>query len=99
MVPPTLSGPDKVRVWSAASSSGEEAYSAAMVLAGVLPPSQQWEILAPISAPRYWKPRAVACIAWTRRNVFHRHISKKWCLKGKGRYDGTLLIDKTCAAM
>lgn len=40
------------RVWSAASSSGEEAYTIAMVLADTLA-SKAWEIVGSTSAPRF----------------------------------------------
>ncbi|KPC55105.1 CheR family methyltransferase [Amantichitinum ursilacus] len=94
MVPPTLTGRDKVRVWSAASSSGEEAYSAAMVLAGVLPPSQSWEILGTDISTQVLETARRGLYSLDQAERIPPAYLKKWCLKGKGRYDGTLLIDK-----
>jgi chemotaxis protein methyltransferase CheR len=36
---------EPLRVWSAASSTGEEAYSIAMTMADCLPTQQQWEVV------------------------------------------------------
>ncbi|MBI1395794.1 MAG: methyltransferase domain-containing protein [Betaproteobacteria bacterium] len=80
------------RVWSAASSSGEEAYSAAMVLADVLG-DKPWEVIGTdisssmVAAAR----RARYPLARTQRipDAFRR----RFCLRGVGPAEGTLLVD------
>ena len=80
------------RVWSAASSYGQEAYSTAMLLADKLG-AQPWEILATdISSLVLDKAR-------TGHNPIEQaqHIPKEYlerfCLKGFGAQEGTFLID------
>ncbi|PXW95506.1 chemotaxis protein methyltransferase CheR [Sphaerotilus hippei] len=81
------------RVWSAASSSGEEAYSIAMVLAehrGL----QGWEVIG--------TDLSTAMVARARQGLYPLErardtapaLLKRWCLKGQGRYDGQLLVCK-----
>ncbi|MBI5256511.1 MAG: protein-glutamate O-methyltransferase CheR [Burkholderiales bacterium] len=81
-----------LRVWSAASSSGEEAYSMAMVLVDCLGDAP-WEVLGTdISA---------SMIANAARGLYSmeraRHVPpdylRRFCLKGTGPYAGRLLID------
>lgn len=85
------------RVWSAASSSGEEAYSIAMMLADKIGPSG-WKIVgtdlstAMVEAARkglYPMERA--------RNTSSTYL-KRYCLKGSGPYDGQLLVSKALRA-
>lgn len=82
------------RVWSAASSSGEEAYSTAMVLADCMQ-TTPWEILGTDISSRV--------IEGARRGLYSmergRHIPpeylKRFCRKGEGHYEGQLLIDRS----
>lgn len=83
--------PDAYRVWSAASSSGEEAYSIAMVLADKLR-SGRWEVLG--------TDLSTAMVAHARRGLYAmergRRIPpaylKRHCRKGLGEYEGQLLV-------
>ncbi|MGD0958194.1 MAG: protein-glutamate O-methyltransferase [Methylomonas sp.] len=80
------------RVWSAASSSGEEAYTLAMLIDhyGRLP---QWEILGTdISSRMLEKARAGLYQAGAADKI-PANFLKKYCLKGSGGYDGFLLVD------
>ena len=86
------------QVWSGASSSGEEIYSLAMVMAERLgagaPGGVDWDILG--------TDLSTAMVDHARRGLYSLHrtdgippaLLKRWCLKGTGEYDGTLLIDR-----
>ncbi|MDD2810059.1 protein-glutamate O-methyltransferase CheR [Rhodoferax sp.] len=88
------SRPEPYRVWSAASSSGEEAYSMAMVLMDCMQ-TTPWEILGTDISTRM--------IEGARRGLFSmergRHIPpeylRRFCRKGTGNYDGMLLVDRS----
>jgi chemotaxis protein methyltransferase CheR len=86
------SRPEPYRVWSAASSSGEEAYSMSMVLADCMQ-TTPWEILGTDISTRV--------LAGARRALYPmergRHIPpdylRRYCRKGNGTYDGMFLVD------
>ena len=88
---------DGLRVWSAASSSGEEAYSLAMLLADRFGP-HGWEIVG--------TDLSTAMVEQARRALYPleraRHVSpadlKRWCLKGQGEFHGQLLIARELRA-
>jgi chemotaxis protein methyltransferase CheR len=79
------------RVWSAASSSGEEAYSIAMLLADHLG-LQGWEVIG--------TDLSTAVVARAQRALYPleraQHMPpaylKRWCRKGLGNYAGQLLV-------
>ncbi len=85
------------RVWSGASSSGEEAYSIAMTLADKIGP-KGWEIVG--------TDLSTAMVAAARQGLYPlertRQVSaaylKRYCLKGSGQYEGQVLIDKALRA-
>lgn len=86
-------GPGDFRVWSAASSSGEEAYSIAMLLADKMG-LRGWEIIGTdLSTQMVDSARRALYTLERARNVPQAYL-KQWCLKGEGQYDGYLLIDK-----
>lgn len=80
------------RAWSAASSSGEEAYTLAMLLAD-RSRFGQWEIVGTDISNRILEK--------ARRGLYPSHgaekippaLLKKYCLKGTGDFDGYFLID------
>jgi chemotaxis protein methyltransferase CheR len=81
------------RLWSAASSSGEEPYSLAMTLAEGLGASP-WEIVgSDISTQVLAQARNGHYPMERARNLPHS-LLVKYCLKGVGPQQGTLLIDK-----
>ena len=87
-------GTTDFRIWSAASSSGEEAYSIAMLLADKMGPSG-WEIVGTdLSTQMVDNARRALYTMERARNVPQPYL-KKFCLKGEGQYDGYLLIDKS----
>lgn len=81
------------RVWSAASSTGEECYSMAMVLADVLG-SAAWEVVGTdISTRVLQRARAGHYPMERARNVPPAYL-KRFCLKGHGEQEGTLLVER-----
>ena len=80
------------RVWSAASSSGEEPYSAAMTLAETLGEAP-WEIVASDVSSRVLARAQTGHYAMARAKTIPRSLLAKYCLKGIGAQDGTFLVD------
>ncbi|OHC68150.1 MAG: SAM-dependent methyltransferase [Rhodocyclales bacterium GWA2_65_20] len=95
LVTPVLSAQrtgNDFRVWSAASSTGEEAYSIAMLLMDRLGATRSWQVFgSDISADAVAK--AVTGIYRTQRieQMPHGYL-QRYCLRGIGRDDGTLRI-------
>jgi chemotaxis protein methyltransferase CheR len=85
------------RVWSAASSSGEEAYSAAMVLADALGPGG-WEVLGTDLSMSVVQAARTGLYSMARTGGIGPERLKKHCLKGQGAYEGSLLIARALRA-
>ena len=81
------------RVWSAASSTGEEAYSIAMVLADCLT-STPWEVLGSDISSRVLLGAAAGHYSQERARHIPPAYLRRYCLKGTGAHAGTLLIDR-----
>jgi len=82
-----------LRVWSAAGSSGEEAYSIAMVLEDLLR-GRAWEVLASdISARVLERARAGHYPMERARHIPSAYL-QRFCLKGHGKQAQTLLIER-----
>ena len=81
------------RVWSAASSSGEEAYSIAMLLTDKIGP-QGWEIVGTDLSTTMVDAAQRALYPMERARHTPPAYLKRFCLKGQGPYEGKLLIDK-----
>jgi chemotaxis protein methyltransferase CheR len=82
------------RVWSAASSSGEEAYSIAMVLAECLGESN-WDVVgSDISARVLSQARRGQYPLQRAKHIPHAYL-KRFCLRGVGEQAGTLLIERS----
>lgn len=81
------------RVWSAASSSGEEAYSIAMVLADCLE-NRPWEVIgSDLSTRVLARARAGHYPAERITNISKSYL-QRFCLRGVDEQEGTLLIDR-----
>lgn len=89
-------GFSKFRFWSAASSVGAEAYSVAMVLDSYLM-RNVWEIVGTDINSDVIKRARVGLypIKWI--DKIPDEYRKKYCLKGKGVYEGKFLIDRKLA--
>ncbi|SHN45369.1 CheR family methyltransferase [Cryptosporangium aurantiacum] len=79
------------RLWSAASSSGEEAYTAAMVLAEALP-NTPWEVVGTDVSARVVASaqRGLYPIAAAERIPLP--LLRKYCRKGREEYEGLMAI-------
>jgi chemotaxis protein methyltransferase CheR len=87
--------PQPFRVWSAASSSGEECYSIAMVLADCLDASQTpWDVVgSDISTRVLSRARTGHYTLERARNIPAAYL-KRFCLRGQGEQEGTLLVER-----
>jgi chemotaxis protein methyltransferase CheR len=81
------------RIWSAASSSGEEAYSIAMLLADCLGEAP-WEILASDISTQVLDVARKGIYPLTRTKDIPPQYLKRYCLKGTGAYEGKLLVNQ-----
>lgn len=87
------SGAGEFRVWSGASSSGEEAYSIAMLLADKLGLSG-WQIVGTDLSTAMVDSARLALYPMERAQHTPTAYLKRWCLKGKDEYEGQLLISR-----
>ena len=85
------SNPSTFRVWSAASSSGEEIYTLAMVLADSMPNSP-WEIVGSDISTQVLAKAATGHYSLARTEGIPPEFMKKYCLKGVRSHAGTFLI-------
>ena len=82
------------RVWSAASSSGEEPYSIAMVLADCLGEAS-WEVVGSDISLRVLQRARTGHYPMERTSHIPPAYLKRYCLKGGGEQDGTLLVERS----
>ncbi|MBC7206829.1 MAG: SAM-dependent methyltransferase [Methyloversatilis sp.] len=87
-------GSEPLRIWSAASSSGEEIYTLAMVLADTLGMGRRWEIFGSDLSTRVLETARRAHYPMTRADKIPPAFLKRFCLKGTGPQEGTFLIDR-----
>ncbi|MFN0186943.1 MAG: CheR family methyltransferase [Aquabacterium sp.] len=83
-----------VRAWSAASSSGEEAYSTAMLMADVLG-NAPWGIWGTDLSHSVVASAQRGLYPLERARMVPPDYLKRFCLKGQGEHDGQLLVAKT----
>jgi chemotaxis protein methyltransferase CheR len=87
------SRPEPYRVWSAASSSGEEAYSMAMVLADCMQ-TTPWEILGTDISTRVLEGARRGLYSMERGLHIPSSYLQRFCRKGNDNYDGMFLVDR-----
>lgn len=80
------------RIWSAASSSGEEAYTMAMILNDQL--GKNWEIIGTDISSRILDKARKALYPISEAEKIPNKFLMKYCLKGVREQAGSLLIDK-----
>ncbi|MDP9902797.1 CheR family methyltransferase [Variovorax ginsengisoli] len=90
-------GRSPLRVWSAACSSGEEAYSIAMVLADCLP-GRAFEVVGTDISTRMVAKACRGHYSEQRAQQIPATYLKRFCLQGQGEQAGTLLVDRTLRA-
>ncbi len=82
-----------LRVWSAASSTGEEAYSIAMVLVEQLGTGADWQIFGSDISTEVLKQAVEGIYPMARAKGLSQELLQRYCLKGVGRFDGYFCID------
>jgi chemotaxis protein methyltransferase CheR len=82
----------ELRVWSAATSSGEEAYSIAMTLAATLA-NAPWEVFASDLSSRALERARAGHYSLARAKSIPRQLLQAYCLKGVGAQAGTFLVE------
>ncbi|MBQ1782730.1 MAG: protein-glutamate O-methyltransferase CheR [Gammaproteobacteria bacterium] len=82
-----------LRVWSAASSTGEEAYSLAMVLMDRLGEHCPWQIFASDISREVLAKARNGIYSMERTDGISPDYLKRYCLRGVGPSAGTLRID------
>jgi chemotaxis protein methyltransferase CheR len=84
-------GNEPLRAWSAASSSGEEAYTMAMVMADRLG-RRPWEIVGTDLSTAMVDTARRGLYPMERAQHVPQHLLKRWCLKGQDEMAGQLLV-------
>ena len=79
------------RLWSAASSTGEEAYTAAMVLADTLP-AGTWEIVGTDISTRVVESARAALYPIEAAERIPRQLLRRFWLKGREEYEGLMTV-------
>lgn len=82
-----------LRVWSAASSTGEEPYSIAMVLADVQA-NLPWTVLGTDVSSRVLRHARIGHYQQERASNIPTEFLRKYCLRGTGTEAGTLLLQR-----
>ncbi len=88
-----LRGSPALRVWSAAASTGEEAYSVAMVLEDSLP-GRPWEVVGSDISLRVLERARAGHYSLQRISHFPPGYLQRFCLKGQDAQEGTLLVQR-----
>jgi chemotaxis protein methyltransferase CheR len=89
---PTRKPGRSLRIWSAACSSGEEPYSIAMMLDEMLG-SEPWEIVASDISTQILDKARNGLYPAARIPEIPKAYLNRYCLKGVGEHDGTMLIE------
>ena len=88
----------RVRVWSAACSSGQEAYTIAMTLAESLPQGHDWQVLGTDISSRVVEKAQRGMYPIEAAANVPRTLLRAYCLRGRGEFDGLMAIDPSLAS-
>jgi chemotaxis protein methyltransferase CheR len=83
----------EIAIWSAASSSGEEAYSCAMLLADVLG-DERWQVIGTDLSTAMVDSARKGLYPLDRARLVPPDYLRRYCRKGQGPHDGQLLVAK-----
>jgi chemotaxis protein methyltransferase CheR len=87
------------QVWSGASSSGEEIYSLAMLMAERLGLERHpWQVIGTDLSTAMVESARRALYSGNRTEGIPPVYLKRYCLRGRGRYEGMLLVDQRLRA-
>jgi chemotaxis protein methyltransferase CheR len=81
-----------IRVWSAAASTGQEAYTIAMTLADALPAGQDWAVVGTDVSMRVLETARRGRYPIAAASSIPRDVLKRHCLRGRGRNEGLLAV-------
>lgn len=95
IVPEYVSHGGPLRIWSAASSTGEEAYSIAMVLADRIGNTIDWEVFGTDISQTVVQTARAGHYRMDRLDMMPGAYLRNYCLRGTGNYSGTLLIERS----
>ncbi|MEW8628161.1 MAG: protein-glutamate O-methyltransferase CheR [Candidatus Thiodiazotropha sp.] len=84
---------DIIRVWSAACSSGEEAYTLAMLLSDKWQ-HKNWQVVGSDVSTKVLRMAQQGIYPFSRGEQISPYYLSKYCLKGRGSYKGHFLIEK-----
>lgn len=88
---PTLAPARELVVWSAASSSGEEAYSVAMLLADKMGP-KPWRVIGTDLSTAMVESARKGLYSLERARMVPKDYLQRFCLKGNGPHEGQVLV-------
>jgi chemotaxis protein methyltransferase CheR len=83
------------RIWSAASSSGEEPYTVAMLMAEHFGLGRHWQLLASDISERILQMAQRGLYPQERCTRLPQALLHKYCLKGTHEFSGKVLVDRT----
>ncbi len=87
-------GREKFRIWSAAASLGAEAYSISMLCDSYLA-KNRWEIIGTDINSDVIKKARMGLYPEKWVDKIPSHLRKKYCLKGKGKFEGQFLVERS----
>jgi chemotaxis protein methyltransferase CheR len=85
---------EPVRIWSAAASTGEEAYTIAMTLADCLPAGQNWSLLGTDISTRVLETARRGMYPIEAAEKIPQPLLRAYCLRGRDEFEGFLAIDR-----
>ncbi|MBC9248815.1 SAM-dependent methyltransferase [Pseudomonas alcaligenes] len=91
---PQVATQSDFRVWSAASSSGEEAYTLAMLLDSGRS-RQPWSVIGTDVSQQVLSSARRGLYVMARGERIPQHYLKRYCLKGRDRYHGYFLVERS----